>query len=119
MVMVPQTREERYASRPWRHGGGCAAEWKQRSGSASLVTQAAAADGRTETLFGYFRNFSKLSSVLISRRHVGSGDGVRGAAGGALASGADGSREGRARRAELLQLQQTGARDAQSGHASS
>lgn len=46
---------------------------------------------------------------LISRRHVGAGNGVRGAAGDAVAGGADGSREGRARRAELLQLQQTGA----------
>lgn len=42
---------------------------------------------------------------------MGAGDGVRGAAGGAVAGGADGSREGRARCAELFQLQQTGACD--------
>lgn len=41
---------------------------------------------------------------FISERHVGAGDGVCGATGGAVAGGADGSREGRARRSELLQL---------------
>lgn len=74
---------------------------------------------RTEALFGHFRNFSERSSFLISRRHVGSGDGVRGAAGSAVAGGADGSREGRARRAELFQLQQTGASGWEGGQASS
>lgn len=49
---------------------------------------------------------------------MGAGDAVRGAAGGAVAGGSDGSREGRARRAELLQLEQTSAWD-EDGHASS
>lgn len=99
-----------------RHGrdimeGGCAAESKQRSGSSARVIQAAAADGRDgNTLRPLSELFTKLLRFIYGR-HVGTGDGVCGAAGGAVAGGADGSREGRARRAGLLQLQQTGACD--------
>lgn len=82
---------------------GSAAKSKQRSASVALVTQAAAANRRA--LLELFRALLRF----ISERHVGAGDGVCGAAGGAVAGRTDGSREGRTRRAELLQLQQTGA----------
>lgn len=111
MLMVPH-----HAGSGMRHAGdvtlrGCAAESKRRSELSARVTQSCCSgrtDGSTPRLLSeLFRTLLRF----ISRRHVGTGDGVRGAAGGAVAGGADGSREGRARCAELFQLQQTGACD--------
>lgn len=58
ILMEPETREKRYASPMWRHGEGCAAKSKQRSGSAALVTLAAAAGGRkhSSVTFGTFKS---------------------------------------------------------------
>lgn len=92
----------------WR---GAALPSQNSGADGQRVIQAAAADGRDgNTLRPLSELFTKLLRFIYGR-HVGTGDGVCGAAGGAVAGGADGSREGRARRAGLLQLQQTGACD--------